>query len=141
MKKNITSKNKIFSIKIESIVLDCPNIGLLTDFYIRLLGWQENYSEEEEWIDIFSPDGGTKLAFQKNELYVAPVWPEKNGKQQQQAHIDFAVKNHDELKAAVEHALSCGATMASEQYGASGYEYKWVTMLDPAGHSFCFVIW
>jgi len=44
-------------------------------------------------------------------------------------HLDFAV---DDLDAAVEHAVSCGARLAEVQYFESAR-----VCIDPAGHPFC----
>lgn len=62
--------------------------------------------------------------------YVPPVWPEKQGRQQKQLHLNFTV---DDLQSAVEKAISMGATKAAAQYGG---QYC-VTMLDTEGHPFC----
>lgn len=53
------------------------------------------------------------------------------------AHLDFAVADKDELKEATENAIELGAKIADKQYGGE----EWVTMIDPAGHPFCFVVW
>ena len=53
------------------------------------------------------------------------------------AHLDFGVSDGAELQAMAAKALSLGATKASEQYG----DGDWLTLLDPAGHPFCLVIW
>lgn len=44
-------------------------------------------------------------------------------------HMDFYV---DDLQAALQHALACGATLADEQYFTTSR-----TLFDPAGHPFC----
>lgn len=124
-------------IALDAVVLNCKDVAVLSDFYIRLLGWKRNYDEGEEWADISSPSGNVKIAFQFNENYVPPVWPEEPNAPQQMAHLDFTVKDGDQMKRAVQHAISCGAVKAKMQYG----EDKWTTMIDPAGHPFCFVIW
>lgn len=134
---NNENKGLGFPIVLDAAVLDCKDPSALADFYVNFLGWKKNHSDEAEWADIVSPSGGTKIGFQKNELYVPPVWPEEEGAQQQMAHLDFAVRSKEEMEMAVKHALSCGATMAKTQYGGD----KWVTMLDPSGHPFCFVLW
>ncbi|MBE6012706.1 MAG: VOC family protein [Lachnospiraceae bacterium] len=126
-----------FPIGLDAAVLDCKDPSALADFYVNLLGWKKNYSDEAEWADIISPTGGTKIAFQKNDLYIPPIWPEEEGAQQQMAHLDFTVGSKEEMERAVSHALSCGAKMAEKQYGGD----KWITMTDPAGHPFCFVLW
>lgn len=128
--------NGLLPIALNAVVLDCKDVAALSDFYIQLLGWKKNYSEDDEWVDIASPSGNVKIAFQKNEDYVPPVWPEELGKQQQMAHLDFIVQSTEQMELAVQHAISCGAVKASTQYSD-----KWTVMIDPAGHPFCFVIW
>lgn len=127
----------LFPIRLDAVVLECRDVTALSDFYLRLLGWQRHYGEAGEWADIVSPVGGVKLAFQRNEDYLPPVWPDEPNAQQQMAHLDFTVRNAEEMRIAVAHALDCGATLTGVQYG----EDKWTTLFDPAGHPFCFVIW
>lgn len=76
----------------------------------------------------FTPQG-IILAFQRVQEYVPPIWPWKEGQQQQMVHLDFKV---DDLEKAVEHAVKCGARIADTQY----YETSTV-LIDPAGHPFC----
>ncbi len=123
-------------IALDAFVLECADVHSLADFYCCLLGWQKGYDEGDEWVDICSPSGGVKIAFQKNEGYVPPVWPDELGAQQQMAHLDFVVQNRQQMALAVAHAVACGAMKAHMQYS----EDKWITMLDPAGHPFCFVV-
>lgn len=44
-------------------------------------------------------------------------------------HLDFAV---NQLEEAVQYAVSCGATVAEQQFSE-----HWRVMIDPAGHPFC----
>jgi catechol 2,3-dioxygenase-like lactoylglutathione lyase family enzyme len=134
---NPSDKKELLPIVLDAVVLECKDAAALSDFYIRLLGWKMNYTEENAWADIVSPVGGVKIAFQQNEDYTPPVWPDEPGAQQQMAHLDFAVRDQKQLDLAAEHAISCGATKAAEQYGGD----KWITLIDPAGHPFCFVLW
>lgn len=131
------NQRSMFPISLNAVILDCKDIDALADFYVRMLGWEKVYDEGDEWIDIAPPGGGVKLSFQINDAYLPPVWPEEPGEQQQMAHLDFTVKDLDEMNLAVKHALDCGAVMPKVQFG----EGQWVTLLDPAGHPFCFVIW
>jgi len=126
--------NTKLSISLDAVVLDCPDVAVLSGFYSRLLGWKQTYDEGDEWVDLCSPCGGVKIAFQKNEAYVPPVWPQKSGEQRQMAHLDFLVGSREQMEFAVKHALDCGARLASVQYSD-----QWTTMIDPAGHPFCFV--
>ena len=125
------------AITLDALVLECPDAAALADFYAALLGWQRGHVEPGEWVDIVSPGGGTKLAFQQNPAYRPPVWPDVPGAPQQQAHLDLAVKDRAAMRQAVELALSLGARLSDTQYG----DDKWTTLIDPAGHPFCFVIW
>lgn len=134
---NILDSNDVLPIALDAVVLECKNVSALAGFYIRLLGWQKHYQEGDAWIDIISPSGGVKIAFQKNEDYIPPVWPDVPGAQQQMAHLDFAVKDKAQMARAVTRALACGAIKAGAQFDPE----KWTTMLDPEGHPFCFVIW
>ena len=130
-------KGTLLPLGLDAVVLECEDTARLAAFYIRLLGW-EKYSEEgDEWVDIAPPGGGVKLAFQKCADYRPPVWPNRPGAQQQMAHLDIPVKDQTQMKEAVAHALACGATLAETQYD----EEKWTSLIDPAGHPFCFVIW
>jgi catechol-2,3-dioxygenase len=129
--------NGLPPIALDAVVLECRDVDSLSEFYIRLLGWKKNYGEDDEWADIVSPSGGVKIAFQKNEDYIPPVWPDKPGEQQQMVHLDFTVRDKEQMECAVQHAISCGAVKTGMQYDPA----KWTTMLDPEGHPFCFVIW
>lgn len=127
----------LFPLAINAVVLDCKDTVALSDFYIRLLGWnKEPDNEDEEFIGIFSPAGGARILFQQNEDYIPPVWPEEPGRQQQMTHLDFTVRDHEQMELAFNHAVSCGAKKANAQYSD-----QWTVMIDPAGHPFCFVIW
>lgn len=126
----------LLPISLDAVVLECKDVAALSDFYIRLLGWKKNSGEDDEWREIVSPSGGVIIAFQQNEDYIPPVWPDEPGAQQQMAHLDFTVRDKEQMELAVQHALSCGAVKASVQYDPK----KWITMIDPAGHPFCFVI-
>lgn len=109
------------------VAFDCCNADQLADFYVRLSGWKKEISGDA-FAAVRTPQG-LLLVFQTVENYVPPVWPWKDGEQQQMAHIDFKV---DDLKRAEEHAANCGAKKAEVQY----YDTSTV-MLDPAGHPFC----
>ncbi len=109
------------------IAFDCPNAGELAAFYQSITGWEKEISTDE-WAALRTPER-ILLVFQTVPGYVPPVWPWKEGSQQQMAHIDFKVDNLPEAEAL---ALRHGATRAQIQY----YDTSTV-MLDPAGHPFC----
>ena len=110
------------------ISFDCPNADKLANFYVKISGWEKEILEGDEWAGIRTPDG-ILLVFQTVENYVPPVWPWKNGEQQQMAHIDFKVDN---LKEAEELAMKHGAIKSDVQYFNTS-----TVMFDPAGHPFC----
>jgi catechol 2,3-dioxygenase-like lactoylglutathione lyase family enzyme len=109
-------------------VVDCGDAATLSDFYARLLGWEKEVVEPD-WVLMRNPEGGTQLSFQSEPLYKRPVWPEEPNAPLKMLHLDFIV---DDLAAAEEHALSCGAALAPTQF------YEGVRVFfDPAGHPFC----
>ncbi|WP_026891467.1 VOC family protein [Lacrimispora aerotolerans] len=124
------------TIRLKTVILECRDIPQLLSFYTGLLNWPVVY-EQETFVGIHSNDEEMGIAFQYDENYIPPVWPSQLGQQQMMAHLDFAVTNKQELKEAMEKATMLGAKIANKQYGGE----EWVTMLDPAGHPFCFVVW
>lgn len=130
-------------IVLDAIVLDSPDVRLLTDFYAKLLNWKIDFINDETCGRVSSPNGGCRILIQLNAIYERPIWPEQEKLQQQQAHLDFEVQDQAEMKSSIQHALNCGAMMAKEQFGynESKQIYDWVTLIDPVGHPFCFVIW
>jgi catechol 2,3-dioxygenase-like lactoylglutathione lyase family enzyme len=124
------------AIKLKTVILECSDISQLVSFYTNLLDWKVVF-ELETFVGMHSNEGDLGIAFQYDENYIPPTWPSQSGKQQMMAHLDFAVNNISQLKDAMKKAIELGAKIADEQYGGE----DWVTMLDPAGHPFCFVIW
>ena len=109
------------------IAFDCSNANALADFCVKISGWEKEISDDE-FAALRTPQG-ILLVFQTVDNYVPPVWPWRDDKQQQMAHIDFKV---DSLSEAEELAIKHGATKAEVQY----YDTSTV-ILDPAGHPFC----
>ena len=121
-------------IKLYSLMIDCREPYALAKFYAALLGWEIPFHNDE--YACACPPGVQQgaypgISFQKNPEYVPPMWPQQPGAQQQMAHLDFAV---DDLPAAVEHAIACGAAVADQQFSDG-----WTVLFDPAGHPFCLV--
>ena len=122
--------------KLKTVILECPDVKRLLDFYQGMLGWPVVF-DGGEFVRIQCPETGMGLAFQLDEDYVPPVWPDEPGQQQMMAHLDFAVADGTELKTMAAQAISLGARKAEAQYGGD----DWLTLLDPAGHPFCLVVW
>jgi hypothetical protein len=107
-----------------SVVLDCPDAGVLANFYAAMLDWKAEVTAD--WADVRG-DHGQCLSFQQVEGYTAPNWPGQEIPQQM--HLDVVVDDLDEAEAAV---LELGATKHDHQPGTS-----FRVFLDPAGHPFC----
>ncbi len=122
--------------EIGAIVLDSDNSEKLGEFYCKLL--KRTMSVEvldgEKWVIVRDDSGKyVPLVFQEDADYVHPVWPAKNGFQQQMLHLDIYT-GFDTFEDDVRHALSCGATLSEEQFSDN-----WKVFLDPAGHPFCII--
>ena len=120
----------IGEINFDKVVLDCKDPMALSDFYVKLLGWKKGYVTND-FVIIGSEKCNVNIGFQKNELYIAPIWPEEVGKQQQMLHLDFSMEKAT-LQEWINYAIELGARKADTQYG------DWVVMLDLEGHPFCF---
>jgi catechol 2,3-dioxygenase-like lactoylglutathione lyase family enzyme len=111
--------------------LDAPDAPELARFYQNLLGWQVR-KEEPGWVELAPIDGTAGLSFQTEPRFTRPRWPSGRSGQQMMMHLDIEV---DDLPAAVERALSLGATLADVQPQADVR-----VLYDPAGHPFCLFV-
>jgi catechol 2,3-dioxygenase-like lactoylglutathione lyase family enzyme len=109
-------------------VLGGPDPRKLAAFYGDLLGWSVR-ADEPDWVTLAPPGGGAGLSFQEEAEHVRPLWPAGPGDQQMMMHLDIEV---EDLAAAGDHAVRCGATLAEFQPQDSVRVF-----LDPAGHPFC----
>lgn len=114
--------------KFDTVVLDCPDPGVLAAFYAGLLGGTPEV--EEDWIDLRIPDG-PKLAFQAAPGHVPPKWPSPDASQQ--FHLDVTVAD---LDAAEREVLALGAKPLDTQDRARSFR----VYADPAGHPFCLCV-
>ena len=109
-----------------AVTIDCPDPGVLADFYSKLTGWEIVYSDDT-YVYV-AGDGAVRLGFQRvQEEYNPPRWPSQTVPQQ--LHIDFKVESIEEAE---RQALALGATKPDFQAG----DDNWHTLLDPAGHPF-----
>ncbi len=124
-------------------VIGCPDAWQLAEFYGSLLGWKvvdRSDADPGGWALVKSPTGEQKLEFQREEPFVAPVWPTVASQQQMGMHLDIAVDDlgdEPDRRARffelVDDAVTRGAQVADHQ----PQEDRVVVMLDPAGHPFC----
>jgi|SRR5687768_2773248 len=115
-------------VRVGTVNMDCRDSQAMADFYGKLLGWEIKW-RDGTFIILGNPDGGPDISFEPYEDYEPPVWPEQPGEQWKMIHLDMSV---DDLEAAVQHAIACGARLADYQ-GRDDIR----VMLDPAGHPFC----
>ncbi|WP_211244171.1 VOC family protein [Actinospica robiniae] len=108
--------------RIDSVVLDAPDIDRLTTFYAELAGWRVA-ERDSDWNTVETGDG-RRISFQLAPDHVAPQWPGQE--HPQQFHLDLQV---DGIEAAAARAEQLGATRLAT--GPS-----WITLADPAGHPF-----
>jgi hypothetical protein len=112
----------------------------LARFYGNLLGWEITASEPPRpgmperagWAQIkppAEPQAEPTLNFEYERCFRRPVWPAEEGQQTATEHLDIGV---DDLAAAMEWAVSCGACLSDFQ----PQEHVRV-MIDPDGHPFC----
>lgn len=106
-----------------SFVIDCPDPGVLADFYGAMLDWK--IQTADDWTEIRGD--GQCISFQKVADYTAPQWPDQ--RVPQQMHLDVIVDDLDAAEAAV---VALGATKHEHQPGTT-----FRVFLDPAGHPFC----
>jgi catechol 2,3-dioxygenase-like lactoylglutathione lyase family enzyme len=118
-------RDGIPTITLAGVNVDCPDPARLVRFVVALTGMEYRAPDGEPPKLLAS--NGLLYLFQEVDDYRPPTWPSQG--RGQQMHIDYIV---DDLDAAVQHALSAGATKADLQPGS-----YYVVMLDPAGHPFC----
>ncbi len=119
------------TLRFAGTVINTPDPDGLAAFYERLLDWPR-LMDEQDWIALRHPDGGTAVAFQRDAAAVRPTWPAERGRQQMLLHLDFTT---DDLDAAVQHAIDAGATLAATQTSETER-----VLLDPAGNPFCIIV-
>jgi catechol 2,3-dioxygenase-like lactoylglutathione lyase family enzyme len=115
-------------ITVTTVTLGAPDARVLAGFYRDILGG-EIHGDDDDWVVLRSPNAGMGIAFQRESDFRRPVWPEQPGEQQMMVHLEIRV---DDLPAAVEHALACGAELAGFQPQDDVRVF-----FDPAGHPFC----
>lgn len=115
-------------LRLTTTTLSTPDARSLAAFYERLLGWERG-ADEPGWVTLRAPDGAHALGFHDDVAFRRPTWPSTTVDQQMMVHLEIAT---DDLQAAVDHATSCGASLADAQP-----QDDVRVMLDPDGHPFC----
>jgi predicted enzyme related to lactoylglutathione lyase len=116
------------TVRLRSVVLDCPDPRVLASFYARLLGGQAD-TGDPGWCAVRVEEPRLNLAFQRVDPYRAPEWPDGVP---QQSHLDLTVSD---LEAASCRAVSLGATVLTGPVTEPGGVF--IVHADPARHPFC----
>lgn len=116
--------------KLQCVVLDCPDVLVLAQFYEALLGGVVNKPDPRWGVDddfsTLHTASGLVLAFQRVTDYRAPRWPDSD--HPQQFHLDLDV---DDLDTAHRQVIEAGASLLHVD------SHGWRVYADPAGHPFC----
>lgn len=116
--------------ELQCVVLGCPRVLELAEFYRSLLGGVVNRPDPRWAVDddfaTLHTDSGPILAFQRVPDFRPPRWPDPE--HPQQFHLDIEVENLDDAQRQV---LDLGATLLHvDPRGRRVFA-------DPAGHPFC----
>ncbi|MDQ7993051.1 MAG: VOC family protein [Propionicimonas sp.] len=122
-------------LRLTSVTVSCPAPRDLAGFYARLLRGEVTASDpalpgepaDAGWAQVAA--GDLRLNFEYERCWTAPTWPAVPGEQTATQHLDIWV---NDLAAATEWALACGATLAEVQP-----QRDVRVMFDPSGHPFC----
>ena len=114
-------------IRLSTVNLSSSDPQGLARFYADLLGLEDPVVDDPTWAVLRG--AVVPLAFELDEHHAPPVWPSEPGRPTTQVHLEVQV---DDLDGALEHALACGATLATHQP-----QDDVRVCLDPAGHPFC----
>jgi len=116
------------TVRLRSVVLDCPDPVGLASFYADLLAGRAEVADPS-WCEVHVDGLPVKLAFQRVTDYQRPEWPDDIP---QQLHLDLTVSD---LAAASRRAVSLGARVLSGPVEEPGDAF--IVHVDPAGHPFC----
>jgi len=117
------------TVRMRSVVLDCPDPVALASFYAELLSGRAEVADPH-WCEVrVAGMGGIKLAFQAVSSYRRPEWPDGLP---QQVHLDLTVSD---LETASRRAVTLGAEVLAGPAEEPGCVF--IIHADPAGHPFC----
>ncbi len=126
-------------LQLTSVTIGATDPRALASFYARLLGTVTAHADpprpgkppNDGWAQIktTSDNGSITLNFEYEEHYTPPTWPSEPDHQGAMEHLDISV---DDLAAATDWAVQCGATLAVFQP-----QNDVRVLLDPGGHPFC----
>jgi predicted enzyme related to lactoylglutathione lyase len=124
----LTDRPAAPGIRLDLVVIDCPEPRKLARFYSALLDWPIA-ADTEEWASVRSPAGSVGIAFQRDPDFQPPHWDSQ--KHAQMKHLDFDVTD---LNAQEARAVGLGASLVRDN---DRRERGFRVYADPAGHFFC----
>jgi hypothetical protein len=110
-------------VRFDQLVIDCADPRSLAAFWTRFTGFEIGRAYDD-WVSIRSPDGRTRIGFQR-------VPEAKAGKNR--LHVDFAAEDEETTARAIE---TMGAT---RRWVSEDPENPFVVLADPEGNEFCIV--
>lgn len=126
-------------LQLTSVTIGATAPRALASFYARLLGTVIAHADpprpgkpsNDGWAQIktTSDNGSITVNFEYEEHYTPPTWPSEPDRQGAMEHLDISV---DDLAAATDWAVQCGATLAVFQPQTNVR-----VLIDPGGHPFC----
>jgi hypothetical protein len=114
-------------VKAGFVVLDCAEPEKLAMFYRELLDGEQTEATANR-VEIRGADG-IRLAFRRDAKATPPSWPRPENSLQ--AHLDFAVRDLDEVERKV---VELGGRPLETKDASGPFEERGYA--DPAGHSF-----
>jgi catechol 2,3-dioxygenase-like lactoylglutathione lyase family enzyme len=127
-------------------VLDTTDVRSLAEFYRRLLGLiyrpgdeppADGATDDADWLVLTDSAGVRKLAFQQVDELPRSTWPRHDVPQQ--LHLDMTVPDRAALDRQRDRALALGAELRLDRADDPGEPLY--ALADPAGHTFCILVW
>jgi hypothetical protein len=115
------------TLRIQCMVVDCVDPGIVAGFWEAALGWRRTY-ETAEQIVLEPPAGSAEDGVAPDLLFV-PVSDPTPGKNR--LHLDLRPEDQD---SEVRRLLALGAERASV---GQDPDVSWVVLADPEGNEFC----
>ena len=133
------------TLHLRQIVLDAEDARALAAFWLALLGGEyraggqappaDGSDDGADWVAI-STSEGVDVTVQRVDELPRVTWPD--GPVRQQLHLDFSVRNMDELEQQRARAVALGATVLEDR--SADPEEALYVLADPAGHPFCIFV-
>ena len=129
--------------RLRQTVFDSTDARALAEFWRQLLGLRYRPGDEvpahgpdengQSWLVLEGEGGNAVLAFQQISELPAATWP--GGSVPQQAHLDLAVADREQLDHQHDRATALGATLLDDD--VDNPEEPKRVYADPSGHPFC----